>query len=141
MWYPIRTRVSVRQKLQFKYPRPGVCQSWSGRACNKYRNCRFNFNRPDDYLSWSGRMHSRYGNCVLKFSRPNAHPQRSGRVKPYKEITCSGRATVRPMCHPVRTRLLNRKDFSAKFLENPVAQLSVRMAHVHRLDGAQLYFV
>jgi len=28
----------------------------------------------------------------------------------------------------VRTRLLNRKDFSAKFLENPVAQLSVRTA-------------
>jgi hypothetical protein len=32
------------------------------------------------------------------------------------------------MCHPVRTRLLNRKDFSAKFLENPVVQLSVQTA-------------
>jgi hypothetical protein len=57
----------------------------------------------------------------------------SGRAKPYKEITCSGRTTV-------RTRLLNRKDFSAKFLENPVVQLSVQTDHVHRPDGAQLYF-
>jgi hypothetical protein len=32
------------------------------------------------------------------------------------------------MCHPVRMRFLNMKDFSAKFLENPVAQLSVRTA-------------
>jgi hypothetical protein len=71
---------------------------------------------------------ARIGNCVLKFSRPDAHPQWFARAKPYKEITCSGRATVWMMCHPVRTRLLNRKDFSAKFLENPVAQLSVRTA-------------
>jgi hypothetical protein len=74
------------------------------------------FNRLDDYLSWSRRTHSRYGNCVLKFSRLDAHP-------PW-----SGRATVRTMCHPVRTRLLSRKDFSEKFLENPIAQLSVRTA-------------
>jgi hypothetical protein len=45
------------------------------------------------------------------------------------------------MCHPVRTRLLNRKDFLVKFLENLVVQLSVRMVHVHHLDGAQVYFV
>jgi hypothetical protein len=56
------------------------------------------------------------------------------------EIACSGRATIRTMCHPVRTRLLNMKDFSVKFSENPVAQLSVRTVHVHRSDGAQLYF-
>jgi len=42
-------------------------------------------------------------------------------LKPYKEITCSGRATVWTMCHPFRTKLLNRKDFLAKFLENLVA--------------------
>jgi hypothetical protein len=59
---------------------------------------------------------------------------------PYKEITCSGHATVRTMCHPVRTMSLNRKDFPAKFLENLVAQLSVRTGHVHRPDGAQVYF-
>jgi len=52
--------------------------------------------------------------------------------EPYKEITCSGHATVGTMCHPVRTMLLNRKLL--------VAQLSVRTAHVHRPDGAQVYF-
>jgi hypothetical protein len=41
--------------------------------------------------------------------------------EPYTEITCSGRATVRTMCHPVRTMSLSRKDFSAKFLKNLVA--------------------
>jgi hypothetical protein len=76
----------------------------------------------------SGHARSRYGNCVLKFSRPDVHPTWSGRGKPYMEITCSGRATVRTMCHPVRTQLLNGKDFSAKFLEKPVAQLSVQTA-------------
>jgi hypothetical protein len=96
--------------------------------------------RPDNCLSWSGRTNCRYGNCVLKNSRPNAHPPWSGRAKPYKEITCSGYATIRKMCHTVRTRLLNRKDFPAKFLENLVSQLTVRMAHEHHPDGAQVYF-
>jgi hypothetical protein len=44
------------------------------------------------------------------------------------------------MCHPVRTKFLNRKDFLAKFSENLVAQLSVWTAHVNRPDGAQVYF-
>jgi hypothetical protein len=44
------------------------------------------------------------------------------------------------MCHPVRMRLLNMKDFLAKFLENLVAQLFVRTVHVQRPDGAQVYF-
>jgi hypothetical protein len=103
-----------------------------------YGNCRFDFNRPDDCLSWSRRAHSRYGNCVLKFSCPDAHPPWSRCAKSYKEITCSGRATVRTMCHPVRTRLLNRKDFSAKFLENPVAQLFVQMAPSYIFPDAHL---
>jgi hypothetical protein len=56
------------------------------------------------------------------------HPQWSGRTKPYKEITCNGRATIRTMCHLVRTKLLNRKDFPSKFFEK-----SCRT--VVRLDG------
>jgi len=44
------------------------------------------------------------------------------------------------MCHPVRTRLLNRKDFLVNFSENLVAQFSIRTAHVHLPDGAQVYF-
>jgi len=60
--------------------------------------------------------------------------------EPYKKITCSGRATVRTMCHPVGTMSLNRKDFSTKISKNLVAQLFVRSAHVHRPNGAQVYF-
>jgi hypothetical protein len=140
MWYPVRTRVSLRQESQFKYHRLDVWQLWSGRAFIKEGNCRFDFNRTDDCLSWFGRVHCIYGNWVLKNSRPDAHPPWSGRAKPDKEITCSGCATVRTMYHPVQTRLLNRKDFLAKFSENLVAQLSVLTAHVHRPDGAQVYF-
>jgi hypothetical protein len=140
MWYPVQTRVSLRQESQFKFHRPDIRQPWSGRAFIKEGNCLFDFNRPDDCLSWSERTHSRCGNSVLKFSRPDTHPPWSGHTKPYKEIICSGRATVRTMWNPVRTRLLNRKDFSAKFLKNNVAQLSVRTAHVHCPGGAQLYF-
>jgi hypothetical protein len=44
------------------------------------------------------------------------------------------------MCHPIRTMSLNRKDFPEKILENLVTQLSVRTAHVHRPDDAQVYF-
>jgi hypothetical protein len=80
---------------------------WSGRAFNRYENCRFNFNRPDAYISWSGRALNRYENCVLKINRPDGHPPWFRRAKPYMEITCSGRATV-------RTRLSNRKDFQLK---------------------------
>jgi hypothetical protein len=77
---------------------------------------------------------------VLKNCRPDVHPHGPDARKPYKEITCSGRVTVRTMYHPVWTRLLNGKDFPAKFLENLVTQLSVRTAHVHRPDCAQVYF-
>jgi hypothetical protein len=53
--------------------------------------------------------------------------------EPYKEITYSERTTVRTMS-------LNKKDFSAEISENLFAQLSVRTAHVHNPDGAQVYF-
>jgi len=46
--------------------------------------------------------------------------------------------TVRTMCHPVRTRLLNRKDFLAKFSENLVAQLSVWTAPRYIFPDAHL---
>jgi hypothetical protein len=52
-------------------------------------------------------------------------------------------ADVRPsgqLCHPVRTRLLNRKDFSRKLLKNPVLLLSVQTAQVHRPDGVRTYY-
>jgi hypothetical protein len=49
---------------------------------------------------------------------------------------------VRPsgrLCLIVRTRLLNMKDFSVKFLKKYVVQLSVQTAHVHHPDGARIY--
>jgi hypothetical protein len=58
-------------------------------------NFRFDFNCPDNCSFWSERAHCRYGNCVLKFNRPDAHPSWSGSGKPYMEVTCGGRATVR----------------------------------------------
>jgi hypothetical protein len=44
---------------------------------------------------------------VLKNCRPDVHPPWSGRAKPYMEITCSGRATV-------RTSVSHRPDPSLK---------------------------
>jgi hypothetical protein len=85
--------------------------AWFGRTFNSFGNCGFNFNRSDSCLSWSGRGLNRYGNCMLKINRPDGHPPWSGRAKPYMEITCSGRATVRTTLLTVQTRLSNRKDF------------------------------
>jgi hypothetical protein len=107
MWYPIRTYVSLRQESQFKCHRPDVC------------------------LSWSGCTHSRYGNCVLKNCRPDVHAPWSGRAKPYKEITCSRRATVQTSVSHRPDAALKQERFSVKFSENPVAQLFVRMVSVH----------
>jgi hypothetical protein len=95
MWYPVRTRVSIRQESQFEFDRPDIWQLWSGRWCIVYGNWWFDCNRPDVSPLWSGRTHIRYGNCVLKFSRPDTPAPWSGRVKPVMEITCSGRASVR----------------------------------------------
>jgi len=82
-------------------------------------------------LQPSGRVHNRYGNYVLKFSCPDAHPPWSGHTKPYKEITCSGRATVRTTVSHRLDAALKQERFSAKFSENPVALVSVRTASVH----------
>jgi hypothetical protein len=106
----------LRQESQFKYNRLDVCQPWSGRA------------------------HSRYWNCVFKFSRSNVHPSWSGRAKPYMEVTCSGRATVQTIVPHRPDEALKQERFSAKFSENPVAQVSVGTAQVHRPDGIHTYF-
>jgi len=123
MWYPVRTRVSLRQESQFKYHRPDVSQPWSG-CCGI----------P------SGRTHSRYGNCVLKNCRLDVHHPWSGRAKPYMEITCSEGATIRTSVSHRPDAALKHERFSAKFLENPVAQLSVRTAQVHCPEGIRTYY-
>jgi hypothetical protein len=140
MWYPVRMRISVRLESQFKYDRPNVWQLWSRRACTKEGNCRFDFNCLDDCLSWSGCAHYDMEITSWRIAVRTLIPHGTDTGMPYKEITCSGRATVRTMCHPVRMMSLNRKDFPVNFSENLVAQLSVRTAHVHRPDGAQVYF-
>jgi hypothetical protein len=115
MLIPVRTRSYIRQESQFKYHHPDVCQHWSGRAFNKYGNCVFNFNRPDACLSWSGH------------------------AKPYMEITCSGRATVRTTVPHHLDAALKQERFSAKISEILVAQLCVWTAHVHRPDGTRIF--
>jgi hypothetical protein len=65
---------------------------------------------------------------MLKNCRPDVHPPWSGRAKPYMEITCSGRATVRTLVSHRPDAALKQESFSVKFSENPVAQLSVRTA-------------
>jgi len=98
-----------------------------------------NFNRPDACLSWSGHALNRYGNGVLKINRQDGHPPCSGRAKPYMEVTCSGRATVRTTLPHRPDMALKQERFSAKILEILVAQLSVRTAHVHRPDGTPIF--
>jgi hypothetical protein len=114
--------------------------AWSGHAFNRYGNCGFDFNPPDACLSWSGRAHSKYGNCVLKINRPDGHPPWFGHVKPYMEITCSERTTVRTTVSHRSDATFKQERFSAKISEIPVTQLFVRTAHVHRLDGAHRFY-
>jgi len=140
MWYPVRTRISVRQESQFKMNRPDIWQLWSGRWCIVYGNCRFDFNRLDVSPSWSGRTRIRYGNCVLKFSRLETPSPWSGRAKLGMEITCRDVRPSGQSNHPIRTMFLYRKDFSTKILENLVAQLSIRTAMIHTPDGSQENF-
>jgi hypothetical protein len=79
-----------------------------------YGNCVFNFIHPDACLSWSGRALNRYGNCELKINCPDGHPPCSGCAKPYMEITCSGRATVRTTVPHRPNAALKQERFSAK---------------------------
>jgi hypothetical protein len=89
--------------------------------------------------AWSGRALNRYENCVLKINRPDGHPPSSGCAKPYMEITCSGRATVRTIVPHRPNVALKQERFSAKISEILVAQLSVQTAHVHRLDSTRIF--
>jgi hypothetical protein len=91
--------------------------AWSGRTFNRYGNCVFNFNLLDACLSWSGRTLNRYENYVLKINRPDGHFPWSGLAKPYMEITCSGRATVRMTVPHRPDAALKHERFSTKMSE------------------------
>jgi hypothetical protein len=103
-------------------------------------------NRPDASLPWSGRAYDRYENCVQQITRLNGHPLGPDERSLYKEITCSGNATVRtsvPHRPDVRASPSGRGSQTGKIFNEifriSVAQLSVRMAYDHRPDGTQLY--
>jgi hypothetical protein len=106
-----KARIAIQIQL---FGRQSTC---SGRMFNRYENCVFNFNRPDACLSWSGCALNRYGNCVLKINRPDGHPPWSGRVKPYMEITCSGRAAIRTTVPHRPDATLKQERFSTKISE------------------------
>jgi hypothetical protein len=54
-------------------------------------------------------------------------------------ITCSGRVTVRTTMPHRPDAAIKQERFSAKILKFSVTRLSVRTAHVHRLDGVRTY--
>jgi hypothetical protein len=76
----------------------------------------------------------------VKINRPDGHPLWSGRVKPYMEITCSGRVIVRMTLPHRPDAALKQERFSSKISKILVAQLSVRTAQVHRLDDAHIFY-
>jgi hypothetical protein len=74
---------------------------------------------------------------VLKNSYPDVHPHGPDTRRPYMEITSSGHATVRTTMSHRPDAALKQEIFSAKISKNYVAQLSVRMAQVHRPDDVR----
>jgi hypothetical protein len=74
----------------------------------------FKLNRPDAGLPWSGRAYDRYGNCVQQITRMDGHPPGLDAQSLYKEITCSGRATVRTIVPHRPDAALKQERFSAK---------------------------
>jgi hypothetical protein len=66
----------------------------------------------------------------------DVHPSWSGRAKPYMEITCSRRTTVWTTVSHRLDAALKQEKFLAKFLENPIAQLSVQTASVQNTTVA-----
>jgi len=106
-----------KARIAIQIQSSGRQSAWSRCAFNRYGNCVFNFNRSDAYLSWSERALNRYGNYVLKINRPDGHPPWSKRAKPYMEITCSGRATVRTTVPHHSDAALQQERFSVKISE------------------------
>jgi len=77
---------------------------------------------------------------MLKFSHPDAHPPWSERAKPYMEVTCSGRATVRTTVSHRPDAALKQENFQRKILKNYVALLSIRTAQVHYPNSVRTYY-
>jgi hypothetical protein len=128
-FHPDALLLKVRITIQIQSS--GRLSAWSGRAFNTYGNCRFDFNRLNACLLWSRCVHNKYENCGLKINGPDGHPPWSGRAKPYMEITCSGRATVRTTVSHRPDAPLKQERFSTKISEILVAQLFVRTTPIY----------
>jgi hypothetical protein len=77
----------------------------------------FKFNRPDASLPWSECALNRYGNCVQKINRPDGHPPGPDPRSLCKEITCSGRMTVRKTVPHCPDAALKQERFLVKIWE------------------------
>jgi hypothetical protein len=121
----VRTTLSVRSSFKFSFQN----QIWED-CCNRPDNVdsrpdalllkassQFKLNRPDASLPWSGRAYDKYGNCVQQITRPDGHPLGLDARSLYKEITCSGRATVRRTVPHRPDAALKQERFSAKISE------------------------
>jgi hypothetical protein len=121
---PVRTTLSVRPKLQ-------IFQNhiWED-CCNRSddvdsrpdallrkASSQFKFNRPDASLPWSRRVYDRYGNYVQRITRPDSHPPGPDSRSLYKEITCSGRATIQTIVPHRPNAVLKQERFSTKILK------------------------
>jgi hypothetical protein len=122
---PVRTTLSVRSGFRFSfqkqiwedcYNRPDDVDSCPDALFLK-GSSQFKLIRPDAGLPWSGRAYDIYGNCVLHITRPNGHPLGPDARSLYKEITCSGRATVQTTGQHRSDAALKQERSSAKILE------------------------
>jgi hypothetical protein len=99
---PVQKTLSVRPSFIFSFQN----QIWKD-CCNRSDDVdshpdalllkvssQFKLNRPNACLPWSGRAYDKYGNCVQQITCPDVHPLSPDTRSLYKEITCSGRATV-----------------------------------------------
>jgi hypothetical protein len=77
----------------------------------------FKLNRPDASQPWSGWAYDRYGNCVQQITHLDGHPPGPDARSLYKEITCSGPATVRTIVPHRPDAALKHERYSAKFSE------------------------
>jgi len=122
---PVRTTLSVRSSFKFSFQN----QIWED-YCNRpddmdscldalllKASSQFKLNRPDTSLPRSRRAYYRYGNCVQQITHPDGHPPGPDVRSLYKEITYSGRATVRTTVPHRPNVALKQERSSAKFSE------------------------
>jgi hypothetical protein len=121
----VRTTLSVRSSFRFSFKKkiwedccnhPDDVDSRPNALLLKVSS-QFKLNHPDDSLPWFGSAYDKYRNCVQQITRPDGHPPSLDARSLYKEITCSGRATVRMTVPHRPDAALKLERFSAKISE------------------------